>query len=81
MANDLLGSSANGGLVSEVKFDEFDRNIGVAFLDFSNDRLNFALVTAGEDDELGFTSGEENCGLGPKTTFAGAGDEDWTCME
>ena len=75
MANDLLGSGANGGLVSQVKFDEFDRNVRVAFVDFSDDRLNLALGTAREDDELGFTSGEEDCGLATETALAGAGDE------
>lgn len=76
MTNNVLSSGANRRLVSQVKFDELDRNVGVAFLDFIDDRLNFALCAASEDDELGLASGEEDCGLATETTLAGTGDED-----
>lgn len=77
MAKDLLGSGTNGGLVSQVESDKADGNIGVGFVDFRNDRLNLALGAAGENDELGLASGEEDCGLTPETTLAGTGDENY----
>lgn len=75
MASDLFGSGADGGLVSQVKFDEFDRNVRVAVVDFGDYRLDLALGTAGEDNELGLASSEEDCSLSTETTLAGTSDE------
>ena len=78
MADNLLRSGTNGGLVSQVESDKFDGNIGVGFVDFSNDRLNLALGAAREDDELRLASGEEDCGLTTETTLAGTSDQNYT---